>query len=1353
MNKYFHLKNLSYWRIIIYFTFFTLLVGIIRTTPAANLRIEPSAPIIAVGESIPLTVFGNTENLIWERPEKGRIQVQSDNAHAIYTAPDEVGQYYVAVDSMEGEDAAIQITVLPTEAATRTFSREKSVWDVFMNRNNISALALSPDGKTLWVGTHGGLEERDAKTGELINVFTNLDGLPDNIISTIVDEGHGQLWIGTALYGIAHRNENQEWEVFNIDNSDLPDNLINALVSDENGGVWIATGIPFDEEKFNDWFDKMTFSNSLLDGLLGGSFDDPLGGFFGESSNYDLFNGLFGINRNSYEEELFDSPYVGTSMKEMLFGEGLLSLLDCTENDPFLEFIFGNSFTGSEGGLVHLSKEGQWTIFNTENTHLPSDIISDIVSDGQGGLWVGTHCGGLAHLSQDHQWTFYNTKNSGLPSNFINTLYRDDKTGLWVTTAFHGVAHRNLLGKWRVYDTSDGLPSNTVTHPISDGDGGVWMGTGNVLEETGGLVHLNSQGKITVFDTANSPLPENSVIQLLNDGHNGIWIGTYGKGLVHRSDAGHWTQFNNEGLGQPNTTNSGNLPDNFTHVTVDDGAGGVWVGTSSFSLYDGGLAHFNSHEWTIYNVDNSALPNNDIWSLAKDDHRGLWIGTLGGGLAYRDHDNNWTIYNSTNSPLPDNEVIALLNDNYDGLWIGTANNGLVHLSNEGEWLIFDTSNSDLPDNMIGVLSYDDNGELWIGTAVGLVHLSKENQWTVYNTDNSPLPHNLVTNILKDGNNGLWLATGTKTQGGLVYLQGDQWTVYNETNSVLPSNGIRSLTSDGSGGVWVGTLKGLVHRSIRGDWTLFNPLNSGLPSDMAMGLANDGSNGLWIIGWGLAHLTFSYKPFICETVPNITDEQCDTLLQSHRSAIVIHPNGSGDNSGVDNMATHAYQTLFLRGYDHDEIYYIAYKPNLDFNRDGRADYEIVDAPITLTTFIKDQKLGEPISLTHIENAFNWAKERHHNKAEGVPEEPLVIIFVGHGQVDQLSLGFFNNLDKWQLRALLDDYQAETGNKVIVILEACHTGSLIDALQAPNRLIVTSTDKNLAYYKDAGRTSFSAFYFDDLYRGSDYKNSWSFVKDQIFPQIGVPFNQQVPQFVSQIAPIPCLNDCYGQLPQPELQPSQLSHFASVGESIELVVNIQDNGNQISGASVSIMTPQTQYDEDSGIELTEPWSISLTVDENQERWATWFNDFTQPGEYNFIFKADYAIRSGSRMVSALEPVTIHVQQCQTHAYYNVDTQTLHLPAVKILKNGEEMLYQVECLLINTAPITLELNMDFIVPIAHDPSICIAHFDVKTEKLYVPAMNISNGIGGTDTYNVVVQRVPDTSPWQFTLDSLILQ
>lgn len=67
-----------------------------------------------------------------------------------------------------------------------------------LSRNDVSALLLAGDGM-LWVGTRGGgLNRLDPKTGRFRR-FSTSDGLPNNVVHSIVQDEAGFVWMGTNL--------------------------------------------------------------------------------------------------------------------------------------------------------------------------------------------------------------------------------------------------------------------------------------------------------------------------------------------------------------------------------------------------------------------------------------------------------------------------------------------------------------------------------------------------------------------------------------------------------------------------------------------------------------------------------------------------------------------------------------------------------------------------------------------------------------------------------------------------------------------------------------------------------------------------------------------------------------------------------------------------------------------------------------------------------------------------------------------------------------------------------------------------------------------------------------------------
>ncbi|MBF0231019.1 MAG: hypothetical protein HQK63_15735 [Desulfamplus sp.] len=251
---------------------------------------------------------------------------------------------------------------------------ENATWEIFANRSQVHTLLKSDDGKVLWVGTNGGLEKRDAVTGEIIQVFTNLDGLPENEVTSLVADGSGGLWIGTGSWisdvgGLAHLQADGTWEKFSVAVLELTSVAITSLLLDGNGGIWIGTSDGLIHLKSDKTGDEFTISNSELP-------DDWV-----------------------------------TSL-----------LSDGT----------GGIWIGTNDGLAHFKADGTWEVFGTHNSVLPDQYIDSLLSDGSGGLWigVGSYNGGLAHLKSDGTWEIFKDDNSMLPDNRVFTLLSDDNGGV-----------------------------------------------------------------------------------------------------------------------------------------------------------------------------------------------------------------------------------------------------------------------------------------------------------------------------------------------------------------------------------------------------------------------------------------------------------------------------------------------------------------------------------------------------------------------------------------------------------------------------------------------------------------------------------------------------------------------------------------------------------------------------------------------------------------------------------------------------------------------------------------------------------------------------------------------------------
>jgi hypothetical protein len=192
---------------------------------AADLTFTPEIPIVQIGQQLTLSVSGATGEVIWT-VINGNGQIVGSGNQVTYI-PDQVGLGIVAaVDKANNNAKMVNITV----TATAVVSLEKATWEVFTSRSWITSLQLSEKHEFLWVGTDGGLEKRDAETGELKRVFMKSDGLPDNWINALIVDDSDELWVGTDK-GLAHFRADDRLEILKTDNSGLPSNMIKSLLT------------------------------------------------------------------------------------------------------------------------------------------------------------------------------------------------------------------------------------------------------------------------------------------------------------------------------------------------------------------------------------------------------------------------------------------------------------------------------------------------------------------------------------------------------------------------------------------------------------------------------------------------------------------------------------------------------------------------------------------------------------------------------------------------------------------------------------------------------------------------------------------------------------------------------------------------------------------------------------------------------------------------------------------------------------------------------------------------------------------------------------------------------------------
>ena len=178
------------------------------------------------------------------------------------------------------------------------------------------------------------------------------------------------------------------------------------------------------------------------------------------------------------------------------------------------------------------------------------------------------------------------------------------------------------------------------------------------------------------------------------------------------------------------------------------------------------------------------------------------------------------------------------------------------------------------------------------------------------------------------------------------------------------------------------------------------------------------------------------------------------------------------------AGNAYFALEAQGFEKETIYYLSADRDLDLDGNGLADD--VDANAT------SGDLQQALTV--------WAKDAQN----------LVLYMVDHGLDGSFMLSGTENLDVLDLATWLDVIQQHIPGKIIVVYDACQSGSFLPLLSSAGsgkRVIITGASAAETAYVDK-HISFSAYFWDEIQHGQNigdaFEESRRSLPDSYFTQ---------------------------------------------------------------------------------------------------------------------------------------------------------------------------------------------------------------------------------------------------------------
>lgn len=597
------------------------------------------------------------------------------------------------------------------------------------------------------------------------NHITSEDGLPQNTVSSMIQDQHGFIWIGT--HDGLHRYDGYEFTSFNFDAQDpksISSNVITDILEAPDGTLWVGTA-----------------QNGL------NRLDPTTGKFTRYTASASDFDS---ISHNHITSLLIDNHarlWIGTYNGLNLYQP---------EQDNFVHFY-------------HNPLDSQ---------SIPNGSVTAISSDGKDNLYVATTEMLSWFDTQQLSFERYDTPES--PSR-INALFLDEDNTLWVGTQLQGLYHLNEAHnqfKQFLHNANDKstLSSNNIQTILRDSKGNLWIGT-----EQGGL-NLKPRASNAFFHFQKNAadihsLSINDIWSLMEDSSGQIWIGTAGGGINKTTPF-----FQNFSRLQHSPFDGNSLSHNFVWNIKQDKDGAIWFATlNGINKYDPKTQQFQ-HFNEFYDQDGKQVSNR-LTTLATSQNGYVWFGTQQGQVARFDPESNSKrveIFNRSgfvHGSFSNSRIRLLTRDRMNNIWVAT-DEGLALLSSETGELIEDfrfASVGELGTSSVYTMFQDDQGIMWFGTwDSGLQRYDPEFRQTL-TFQNQPdnefsLSDNTVRSIHQDNQGNLWIGTynGLNLLKSQDRINGNfKFYSFHEKDG-LPNNSVYSITNDDSGYLWLGTNRGL-----------------------------------------------------------------------------------------------------------------------------------------------------------------------------------------------------------------------------------------------------------------------------------------------------------------------------------------------------------------------------------------------------------------------------------------------------------------------------------------------------------------------------------------------------------------
>ena len=549
----------------------------------------------------------------------------------------------------------------------------------------------------MWLGTDQGVRAFDGYRFHSIRSDAYTPGiLPNNFVNSLAEGSDDYLWIGTRDGVVRHNRRQGTFRTYHLRGDQA--RSITALFTSSDGTVWVGTdaGVSRYDAENDDFIDinlpegVRSFAEDRKGNLYIGSWEGGLLRLDRKTGNMVRYQPM--NDRNTVASMLVDSRgrlWIGT------WEHGIIRLdRPDDEHDPGIHRMNENrpDFRTFHRLVEDSVSHSVWGCCIEGLTRVDIDDATDVenypvltfcydmLSDGQGNLWVMARGRGIVHLSTSpspFRFCSLNPRGQVLPVNRIQSLYTPDGRWFWLGLQPYGLAlydretgsvlYNNQIPGMEQLVGVHGIHVQNIPAIIECGDDEIWMACDFRI-----LIWRRDQ-PVLVVSSGNSPFMGGGTARALHRLADGtVLVGlNVGLGVAYSDAKGYLLSMAEDGRDLSNVD---------VRNLTEDREQRIWIATADAGILclTGDVRRPKTLRCHQYSPENNNYPLFDATAVYEDREGAIWAISASGGLFLYDSGSDAFVPVNHRFHLFTNSIYSICGDDSGWLWLST-DRGLLRM--------------------------------------------------------------------------------------------------------------------------------------------------------------------------------------------------------------------------------------------------------------------------------------------------------------------------------------------------------------------------------------------------------------------------------------------------------------------------------------------------------------------------------------------------------------------------------------------------------------------------------------------------------------------------------------------------